>query len=231
LRGDLLNGGITAPDHSGETGRQCADLLDRAEATVNKLESGRNRSIRTISAFDGSSSAQCDERQRPGDGHPGWKLLVDPESGQTSSDQVILVEGRTIRAVGADVAIPAGARVIDLIDDGLAGADRLSYPRLLGVAESGMDCRARLREADSLHMTLEIRLPTGRTQESPMHGRCWIPALPPFATLAMPATTLHVDLRRAITEGLVPGPTMITAGRIIAPIWRPVCSEQIAAMQ
>ena len=42
--------------------------------------------------------------------------LVDPAAGATATDQVILVEGPTIRAVGAGLAIPAGALVIDLAD-------------------------------------------------------------------------------------------------------------------
>ena len=40
--------------------------------------------------------------------------LIDPETGTASRDQVILVEGGRIKAVGAGLAIPAGARVIDL---------------------------------------------------------------------------------------------------------------------
>src|SRR5215471_18630158 len=40
--------------------------------------------------------------------------LIDPETGTATSNQVILVEGEKIRAVGSDLAIPAGATVIDL---------------------------------------------------------------------------------------------------------------------
>ena len=42
--------------------------------------------------------------------------IVDPASGTASADQVVLVSGSTITAVGADVAIPEGATVIDLSD-------------------------------------------------------------------------------------------------------------------
>ncbi len=42
--------------------------------------------------------------------------LVDPETGTATENQVILVQGGRITAVGADVAIPAGAEVIDLSD-------------------------------------------------------------------------------------------------------------------
>src|SRR5215208_1176352 len=40
--------------------------------------------------------------------------LVVPETGATLTNQIILVEGARIKAVGADVQIPAGATVIDL---------------------------------------------------------------------------------------------------------------------
>ena len=40
--------------------------------------------------------------------------LVDPESGTLSANQVILVEGGRFTAIGADVAVPPGAEVIDL---------------------------------------------------------------------------------------------------------------------
>src|SRR5215212_8563951 len=40
--------------------------------------------------------------------------LVDPETGAAAVNQTIVVEGRKITAVGANVAVPAGANVIDL---------------------------------------------------------------------------------------------------------------------
>src|SRR5438045_4698354 len=40
--------------------------------------------------------------------------LLDPEAGRILTNQIILVEGTRIRDVGPNVAIPAGARVIDL---------------------------------------------------------------------------------------------------------------------
>ena len=40
--------------------------------------------------------------------------LVDPEKGTTETNQIILVRGKKIEAVGANVPIPADAKVIDL---------------------------------------------------------------------------------------------------------------------
>jgi len=40
--------------------------------------------------------------------------LIDPETGTASANQVILIEGEKITAVGSNLAVPAGATVIDL---------------------------------------------------------------------------------------------------------------------
>src|SRR6266478_6957967 len=40
--------------------------------------------------------------------------LVDPEKGTTAANQIILVRGRKIEAVGSNVQIPADAQIIDL---------------------------------------------------------------------------------------------------------------------
>src|SRR5574338_1296045 len=40
--------------------------------------------------------------------------LIDPETATVTTNQIILIEGERIKAVGANVAIPTGATVIDL---------------------------------------------------------------------------------------------------------------------
>src|SRR6185503_8136703 len=40
--------------------------------------------------------------------------LIDPETGSVATNQIIIVEGERIRSIGPNVAIPAGAEVIDL---------------------------------------------------------------------------------------------------------------------
>ena len=40
--------------------------------------------------------------------------LIDPETGTAAANQVIIIEGEKIKAVGAELAIPAGASIIDL---------------------------------------------------------------------------------------------------------------------
>ena len=40
--------------------------------------------------------------------------LLDPETGKTAANQIILVEGKTIKEIGGNIAIPTGAKIIDL---------------------------------------------------------------------------------------------------------------------
>ncbi|MGH9332651.1 MAG: hypothetical protein ACRD21_02750, partial [Vicinamibacteria bacterium] len=40
--------------------------------------------------------------------------LIDPATGTAQANQVILVEGETIQAIGPSLSVPAGAEVIDL---------------------------------------------------------------------------------------------------------------------
>src|SRR5262245_46497804 len=40
--------------------------------------------------------------------------LIDPETGTAATNQIVIIEGEKIKAVGAELAIPAGASVIDL---------------------------------------------------------------------------------------------------------------------
>jgi imidazolonepropionase-like amidohydrolase len=40
--------------------------------------------------------------------------LVDPEAGAVANNQIILVENGRFTAIGPNVAIPAGAEVIDM---------------------------------------------------------------------------------------------------------------------
>lgn len=138
--------------------------------------------------------------------------LVVPEIGTTLNNQIILVEGARIKAVGSDVQIPAGAKVIDL-------SRSTVLPGLF-------DCHAHMaflvRRQGPERGSLFFYDITHTNAERAIHG-----VVTSREMLASGFTTIRdigndgnyvaTDLRRAIDQGLIPGPTIINSGRIIAP--------------
>jgi imidazolonepropionase-like amidohydrolase len=137
--------------------------------------------------------------------------VVDPDAGTIARNQVILVEGGRIRAIGGNVAIPAGAAVIDLsrstISPGLVDA----HTHLC------MEVQPR-RDAGSYYLTT-LRDPDAyRAIEGVVNARTMLEAgFTAVRDIGNEGNYACVQVRRAIMQGMIPGPTMITAGRIIAP--------------
>jgi imidazolonepropionase-like amidohydrolase len=139
--------------------------------------------------------------------------LLDTSAGTVTTNQVILVEGGKIKAVGVNLRIPTGAKVYDLSDSTV----------MPGLFDAHTHLCARLRiEADRLgvdYLDLVLLDPAGyRAIQGVVHAREMLDA--GFTTVrdvGNAGNYVDVDLRRAINEGLVPGPTMVVAGRIIAP--------------
>jgi imidazolonepropionase-like amidohydrolase len=135
--------------------------------------------------------------------------VVDPDAGTVAADQVILVEKGKITAVGAGVAIPAGATVIDL--------SRFFVLPGLFDAHSHL-CQMTVPDERDLFNTDVHQSTAYRALVGAAMGREYLEA--GFTTVRDVGNNgLYADtsLRNAIDNGLVPGPTMINAGRIIAP--------------
>lgn len=139
--------------------------------------------------------------------------LVDPATATTSVNQVILIEGRKIKAIGAGLRIPSGATVVDL-------SKSTVMPGLFD-AHTHLCARSRI-EADRLgidYLDLVLLDPAGyRAIQGVYYAKQMLDA--GFTTVRDVGNAgkyVDVDLRRGINEGLVAGPTMIVAGRIIAP--------------
>jgi imidazolonepropionase-like amidohydrolase len=137
--------------------------------------------------------------------------LIDPETGRESRNQVILVEGRKIKAVGENIQIPAGARVIDLssstVMPGLFDAHTHLCMSVDLQRDAGDYFYTTLNDPDSFRAVqgvanaravLESGFTTVRDVGNEGNYAC-------------------VSVAQGIERGMIQGPTMLTAGRIIAP--------------
>ncbi len=135
--------------------------------------------------------------------------LVDPETGTAAANQVIVIEGERIKAVGPNLAIPAGAAVIDLskltVMPGLVDAHthmgltykeqpENNYYYLTYVMESSP-----LRAIQAASNAMQL-LNSGFTVVRDVGNNA-----------------MYVDtaLRQAIEQGWLPGPTVIPSGPMI----------------
>lgn len=135
--------------------------------------------------------------------------LVDPETGTTATNQIILVEGKQIKAVGADLQIPAGAIVIDLSN----------FTVLPGLFDAHTHlCQMTTAENRDLFTTDMRQTTSYRAILGVMNARAILES--GFTTIRDVGNNgnyADTSLRLAIENGIVPGPTMVNAGRIIAP--------------
>jgi imidazolonepropionase-like amidohydrolase len=135
--------------------------------------------------------------------------VVDPAHGSTATDQVILIEQGRIKAIGAALAIPAGARIIDLSHEWVT-AGLIDAHTHMTLAEGAGDA-----PFESFYLN----------QSSTLRGLRGLHNVQ--AVLNAGFTTLRdvgnsgeyamSDVRRAIEAGWFVGPTIIDAGKIIAP--------------
>jgi imidazolonepropionase-like amidohydrolase len=137
--------------------------------------------------------------------------VVDPETGTILNNQTILVEGRDIKAIGADVKIPAGATVIDL-------SKQFVLPGLFDAHTHLCMNMQHKRDANGYYITT-LRDSTGlRAIQGVANARSMLEhGFTTVRDIGNAANYADTDLRRAIEQEIVPGPTIINAGRIIAP--------------
>jgi imidazolonepropionase-like amidohydrolase len=135
--------------------------------------------------------------------------VIDPARGVSGKDQVILVEGGKITAMGTGLAIPAGAEVIDLSHEWLAPGliDAHTHMTLTEIAGDApfesfyLNQSSTLRGLRGLHNAMQV-LQAGFTT---------------LRDVGNSAEWAMSDVNRAIEAGWFVGPTIIDSGKIIAP--------------
>ena len=139
--------------------------------------------------------------------------IVDPVAGTTTQNQIIVVEGKKIVDIGTEIKIPIDANVIDL-------SKSVVMPGLFD-AHTHV-CATVSKFADWLgvdYFDMVLLNPNGyRAIQGAVHAREMLEA--GFTTIRDAGNAgryADVDVKRAISEGLIPGPTMVVAGKIIAP--------------
>jgi imidazolonepropionase-like amidohydrolase len=137
--------------------------------------------------------------------------LVDPESGTISTNQVILIEGRKIKAVGQGLKIPDGVSVIDLSKSTVLPGLFDAHTHL---------CLTVIKERDNGNYFFTTLLDTTayRAIQGVVNAREMLDS--GFTTVrdvGNAGNYADTDLRRAIQRGMIHGPTVINAGKIIAP--------------
>src|SRR5258707_9394370 len=135
--------------------------------------------------------------------------LLDPEAGRILTNQIILVEGTRIRDVGPNVAIPAGAQVIDL--------SRMTVLPGLVEAHNHLALTYKPEPESNIYYYTYVQESTAlRAIQAASNG---IQMLAAGFTIVrdMGNNALYADtaLRQAIDQGWIPGPTIINSGIII----------------
>jgi len=139
----------------------------------------------------------------------GW--VVDPDAGTSAANQIVLVERGRITAVGSNVPIPPGSAIIDLSDQTVSPGLMDAHTHLcMGVQEP--------RDAGSYYYTTLNDPDAYRAVQGVVNARDMLEA--GFTTvrdIGNEGRYACVQVARAIRRGMIAGPTMLTAGRIIAP--------------
>jgi imidazolonepropionase-like amidohydrolase len=134
--------------------------------------------------------------------------LIDPTTGSIAKNQVILVNDKKIQAVGPNVSIPKDAQLIDLSKEWV-------MPGIMDAHTHVTQSVKYFRELDHNYLveSTGLRALRGlRTAQTLLNA-----GITTVRDVGNDANFAAVDLRKAIDAGWFVGPTVQTAGKIIAP--------------
>ena len=137
--------------------------------------------------------------------------IVHPDTGRIQSNQIILIEGQNIKSIGSNLVAPKGAKIIDL-------SDKVVLPGMFDAHTHLCMNMQHSRDAGRYYFTT-LQDSTGfRAIQGVANARSMLEyGFTTVRDIGNGANYADTDLRRAIEQGIVPGPTIINAGRIIAP--------------
>ncbi|HEY7288973.1 MAG TPA: amidohydrolase family protein [Vicinamibacterales bacterium] len=136
--------------------------------------------------------------------------LIDPETGTSAANQIILVEGQRIREVGPSVAIPPGAEVIDL-------SRQTVLPGLVDTHTHEAMTYKEMPENNIYYYTYITDSTALRAIQAASNALQMLSS--GFTVVCDVGNNgLYADtaLRQAIEQGWMPGPTIIPSGLIIS---------------
>jgi imidazolonepropionase-like amidohydrolase len=135
--------------------------------------------------------------------------LIDPETGTATTNQVILIEGEKIKEVGGNVAIPAGATVIDL-------SKLTVLPGLVDAHTHTALTYKEQPENNSYYLTYVMESTPLRAIQAASNGiQLLSSGFTVIRDVGNNALYADVALRQAIEQGWLPGPTVIPSGPMI----------------
>lgn len=135
--------------------------------------------------------------------------VVDPATGAVATNQILLVQDGRFTAVGANVAIPSGATVIDL-------SALTVLPGLVDTHNHLALTYKEVPERNSYYLTSILEDTPLRAIQAVSNGIQMLSS--GFTIVRDMGNNAHyadVALRKAIEQGWVPGPTIIPSGLII----------------
>ena len=136
-------------------------------------------------------------------------MLIDPDAGTATRNQVILVENGKFTAVGGAVTIPRGARVIDL-------SDQVVLPGLVDAHNHLALTYKKEPENDVYYLTYVMDATPLRAIQAASNGIQMLDAgFTIVRDMGNNGNYADVALRQAIEQGWIPGPTIINSGIII----------------
>src|SRR3981081_25110 len=137
--------------------------------------------------------------------------LFDPETGTNTANQIILVERNRIKEIGGSVSIPAEAKIIDL-------SKSTVLPGLFDAHTHLCMTVIPKRDHGDYYFTTLLDSTGYRAIEGVANGTAMLQS--GFTTvrdIGNAGNYADTDLRHAIENGWVKGPTVVNAGIIIAP--------------